>query len=117
MCARLSETRSGAPAASQSPRCPNWVILQNWCSHHGPIDSTAAMKAPCGNSFFELKKTLDTHFLLRAQGPGLVNVLLALPPTATHSRPPLCGVRTRLLGWLQKNVHQSWLLALNRPRS
>ena len=31
---------------------------------------------------------------LRGQGPGLVNVLLALPPTATRSRPPLLRART-----------------------
>ena len=41
---------------------------------------------------------------------------MAATPTATRSRPPLAA-RMRLLGWLQKNVHQSWLLALNRPRS
>ena len=53
---------------------------------------------------------------IKGQGPGLVNVLLA----ATHSNPFTTSAlrrETRLLGWQQQNVHQSWLLALNRPRS
>ena len=53
---------------------------------------------------------------IKGQGAGLVNVLLAATP-APRSRPRrFAAARTRLLGWLQKNVHQSWLLALNRPR-
>ena len=54
---------------------------------------------------------------IKGQGPGLVNVLLAATHTATRSRPPLCGANALMLGWLQKNVHQSWPLALNHPRS
>ena len=52
----------------------------------------------------------------KGQGPGLVNVLLA----ATHSNPFTTSALRRenaLFDWQQKNVHQSWLLALNRPRS
>ena len=55
-------------------------------------------------------------FRLRAQGPGLVNVLLAPPPQQLVHDLRICGANAfaRLAA---KNVHQSCLLALNRLRS
>ena len=52
----------------------------------------------------------------KGQGPGLVNVLLGTTQQLINDLRFLRRERVCLDG-SRKNVHQSWLLALNRPRS